>query len=140
VVTQAVAWGEMDAYRHVNNVVYFRYFENVRVLYLSRIGWEDMRPTGVGPILQATRARFRRPLFYPDTISIGARATAVGTDRIVLEHRIVSHTQGVVTTEGDSVIVCFHYDRGEKVPVPDDLRNRLIALEGREPPALPIVG
>ncbi len=135
-LTQAVAWGEMDAYRHVNNVVYFRYFENVRVLYLSQLGWAHMKPSGVGPILQATKARFRRPLRYPDTITIAARATALGVDRLVLEHRIVSHSQGAVTTEGESVIVAFHYDRSEKVPVPDDLRRRLVEIEGRELPPL----
>ena len=55
VVRQAVVWGEMDAYRHVNNVVYFRYFENARLEYFRRLGWfEFERETGVGPILAAT--------------------------------------------------------------------------------------
>jgi acyl-CoA thioester hydrolase len=33
-----VVWGEMDSYAHVNNVVYFRYFENARIAYLDRVG------------------------------------------------------------------------------------------------------
>ena len=36
-----VAWGDMDSYAHVNNVVYFRYFENARIAYLDRIGWRS---------------------------------------------------------------------------------------------------
>ncbi len=39
VVEWDVAWGDMDAYGHVNNVVYFRYFEQARIAYLERIGW-----------------------------------------------------------------------------------------------------
>ena len=39
VVEQAVFWGEMDSYRHVNNVVYFRYFESARLEYFRRLGW-----------------------------------------------------------------------------------------------------
>ena len=58
VVTQAVIWGDMDSYHHVNNVVYFRYFENARLEYFRRLGWfEFEKETGVGPILAATKAR-----------------------------------------------------------------------------------
>ena len=84
----------------------------------------------IGPILAATQARFRRPLTYPDTISIGARITDIGTDRFQIAHLIVSHEQGAVTTEGQGTIVTFHYVRGEKVPIPDELRRRIAELEG----------
>ena len=138
-VTQAVVWGEMDGYRHVNNVVYFRYFENVRVLYVARVGW-DLKLSGFGPILQAVKARFRRPLHYPDTITIAARATAIGSDRLVLEHRIVSHEQQAVTTDGESVLVTYDFDINAKVMMPEDLRRRIVELEGREVPALTRAG
>ena len=83
VVRQAVVWGEMDAYRHVNNTVYFRYFENARLEYFRRLRWFEYEDeTGIGPILAATQARFRRPLTYPDTISIGARITDIGTTSV----------------------------------------------------------
>ena len=39
IVEQNVIWGEMDAYQHVNNVVYFRYFENARLEYIRRLDW-----------------------------------------------------------------------------------------------------
>ena len=66
VVEQAVVWGDMDSYRHVNNVVYFRYFENARLEYFRRLDWFALEEqTGVGPILAATQARFRKPLTYP---------------------------------------------------------------------------
>ena len=79
IVRQAVVWGDMDSYQHVNNVVYFRYFENARLEYFRRLDWFAFeRETGIGPILAATQARFRRPLTYPDTISIAARV--IGLD------------------------------------------------------------
>src|SRR5262245_43762577 len=91
VVELPVVWGEMDSYRHVNNVVYFRYFESARLEYFRRLDWfEYERVTGVGPILAATEARFRKPLTYPDTILVGARLASLGEDRLVLAHRIVS--------------------------------------------------
>jgi acyl-CoA thioester hydrolase len=79
--------------------------------------------------LAATQARFRRPLSYPDTISIGTHITDIGTDRFQIAHVIVSHEQGVVTTEGQGTIVTYHYVRGEKVPIPDELRRRIEELE-----------
>ena len=61
VIEQAIAWGDMDFYRHVNNVVYFRYFENARLEYFRRLDWFRFEEaTGVGPILAATSARFRK--------------------------------------------------------------------------------
>jgi acyl-CoA thioester hydrolase len=130
VVEQAVVWGEMDAYQHVNNVVYFRYFENARLEYFRQLGWPEFEEaTGIGPILAATRARFRRPLTYPDTIAIAARAREVGGDRFTLEHRIISRRLQAMATEGEGVIVTYDYRRGVKVPVPEELLRRITELE-----------
>src|SRR5438105_2191325 len=113
----------MDSYRHVNNVVYFRYFESARLEYFRRLDWFAFeRTTGVGPILATTQARFRRPLTYPDTISVGARVIALAEDRFTLEHVVVSHAQQAVTTEGQGTVVTYHYAGGRKVPVPEEIR------------------
>jgi acyl-CoA thioester hydrolase len=134
VVEQAVVWGEMDSYRHVNNVVYFRWFENARLEYFRRLGWfEYEQQTGVGPILASTQARFRKPLTYPDTVLIAARVASVGEDRFALEHRVVSRRLAAVAAEGQGVVVSFHYGRGAKVPLPDELRRRIAELEAGPP-------
>jgi acyl-CoA thioester hydrolase len=130
VVRQAVVWGEMDSYRHVNNVVYFRYFENARLEYFRRLCWPAFeQETGIGPILAATQARFRRALTYPDTIAITARLGMLGEDRFTLEHRIFSEQLGDVAAEGQGTVVAFHYGRGEKAMLPEELRRRIVELE-----------
>src|SRR5438874_2239532 len=130
VVEQAVAWGDMDSYRHVNNVVYFRYFENARLEYFRRMDWFTYQnETGIGPILASTQCRFRRALTYPDTIRIGARVVTVETDRFTIDYRIVSERLGSIAADGQGVIVTFHYPRGEKVTMPDELRRRIAELE-----------
>jgi acyl-CoA thioester hydrolase len=130
VVEQAVVWGDMDSYQHVNNVVYFRYFENARLEYFRRLDWFNFeKETGVGPILGATQARFRRPLTYPDTIRIAARISQIGDDRMTIEHIIVSVGQQAVVTEGQGTIVTFDYAQNRKMPVPEELRRRIAALE-----------
>src|SRR5262249_34654822 len=120
----------MDSYRHVNNVVYFRWFENARLEYFRRLGWfEYEQETGVGPILASTQARFRKPLTYPDTVLIAARVVSVGEDRFTLEHRVVSRRLAAVAAEGQGGAASFHYGRGQKVPLPDELRRRIAELE-----------
>ncbi len=133
VIEQVVVWGDMDAYRHVNNVVYFRYFENARLEYLRRIDWPRLeRETGIGPILASVSARFRQPLTYPDTIRIGARLTTIAEDRFTLEHVIVSTQREGVVTEGQGVVVAYHHGDGKKAALPEVLRRNIAALEGRE--------
>lgn len=130
-----VCWGEMDSYRHVNNIVYFRYFENARLEYFRRLDWFAYEAEhGVGPILQATQCRFRKPLTYPDTITVTARLGEMGADRFTLEHRVVSHQLAAVAAEGTGTIVTYHYNDACKVPVPDELKRRIAQLD----PAAPI--
>jgi acyl-CoA thioester hydrolase len=129
-VEMAVAWGEMDSYRHVNNVVYFRYFENARLEYFRRLDWFAYeRDTGIGPILAATQARFRRPVTYPDTVVAAVRVTSLAKDRFTMEYRLVSHELAEVAAEGQGTIVTYHYPTGRKVAMPDELRQRVAALE-----------
>lgn len=129
VVLVAVAWGEMDAFGHVNNVVYFRYFENARIEYLIRIGLIETR--GVGPILATASCRFRRPVTYPDQLLVGVRASAVGEDRFTLEYRLVSSRQEAVAAEGESVVVCYDHEKGRKAPLPPNVRQAIEAIDAR---------
>ncbi len=125
-----VVWGEMDSYRHVNNAVYFRYFESARLEYFRQMGWMEFeKDTGIGPILAATQARYRKPLTYPDTIDVTARVSAVCEDRITMEHVVFSRRLGVVAAEGQGTVVSFHYAQGRKVPLPEELRRRIAELE-----------
>jgi len=128
-----VAWGEMDAFQHVNNAVYFRWFESARIAYFRAVGFVPDGaglPTGVGPILAATDCRYRIPLTYPDQVSIGARVRDVEADRFLMEYAVVSHRAGALAASGSGRIVCFDYDAGAKAPLPPEVRRRIAGLEG----------
>ena len=123
VVEQDVAWGDMDAYVHVNNVAYFRYFENARIAFLDRVGWlRSMAETGLGPIVASASARYRKPLSYPDRILVGVRVTDLQGDRVTLEQRVVSTRLNAVATVGEVVVVSFDYRAGGKAPIPNLIR------------------
>ncbi|HTM56513.1 MAG TPA: thioesterase family protein [Pirellulales bacterium] len=129
-VTTMVAWGDMDANRHVNNVVYFRYIEHGRLHYFYELGFiAHQIETGVGPILAWTDCRFRRPLSYPDTVTIGTRIRDVQDDRFVMDALIVSHAQRQVVAEGQQRVVVYDYRKNEKAPLPDVIRRRIADFE-----------
>jgi acyl-CoA thioester hydrolase len=128
-----VAWGEMDAFRHLNNIVYLRYFESARAAYFERINFfEYTEQTGVGPILASISCKFRVPLTYPDTVSVGVRVSRIEDDRFAMEYHIVSHKHRKVAAEGDGLIVCFNYTENKKAAIPGELRQRIEKLE-RDP-------
>src|SRR5213595_1205377 len=63
IVSWPVQWGDQDAFGHVNNTVYFRWFESGRIACFDRIGLGHAIPgTGLGPILAAINCNYRRPL------------------------------------------------------------------------------
>jgi acyl-CoA thioester hydrolase len=133
VVEVDVAWGEMDSYAHVNNVVYFRYFENARIAYLDRIGWSELKEKeGLGPILHSTSARFRKPVKYPDHLLVGARVTDVQVDRVAFEFRLVSTALNAIACEGQGVVVSYDYRASTKTPIPEQIRSAIEDLEGRK--------
>jgi acyl-CoA thioester hydrolase len=134
IVEQSVCWGEMDSYGHVNNIVYFRYFENARLEFFRRLGWPiGGRPTGVGPILASTQCRFRKQLSWPDRIAIGARAASIGDDRFTLEHWIISEKWNALVAEGSGLIVTYDYAKECKAPVPAEIRMKIAELQGGLP-------
>ncbi|MFK8014834.1 MAG: acyl-CoA thioesterase [Gammaproteobacteria bacterium] len=129
-VAETVRFCDMDAYGHVNNAVYLRFFESARMEYLERIGFLlNLDDPGIGPILAETRCRYRLPLRHPDTVDIGARVTHADQRWMTMEYRVVSRTLGKVAADGDGRVVVFDYANGVKANLPDPQRERLDALE-----------
>lgn len=135
VIEVPVAWGEMDAFGHVNNVVYFRYFESARIAYLRAIGFTGSDEHGravpdVGPILHSTHCRFRRPLTFPDTLHAGARSVDVGADRFTMEYAIASEQFGEIAADGGGIVVAYDYREKRRTDLPGPVRERIRQLDG----------
>lgn len=130
VIEIPVAWGEMDSYQHVNNIIYFRYFESARIRYAEQLGLQSLRETtGIGPILGSTSCKYKLPLTYPDTLSVGAKITGLEEDRFSMQYVIVSHRHQRVAAEGDGVVVMYDYRVGRKTSVPEEIRRRVREIE-----------
>ena len=67
VVVQAVVWGDMDSYRHVNNVVYLTYVESARVAYYTALtGLTEPREFGM--TLASAKLDFLKPIFFGQSV------------------------------------------------------------------------
>ncbi len=127
VIEFPIHWGEMDAFNHVNNVVYFRYFESGRIAYFADLDVASFATTeGVGPILASIDCKFKFPLTFPDTVAVGTKVIEVGEDRFTMRHRVVSRRHNRVAAEGDGVVVTFDYAAGRKAPIPALVRAVLV--------------
>jgi acyl-CoA thioester hydrolase len=133
VIDIPIAWGEMDSFQHVNNIIYFRYFESARILYSERLGLHKYKDeTGIGPILGSTSCKFRLPLTYPDTVSVGTKIIDIAEDRFTMKYVIVSHKHQKIAAEGDGVVVMYDYREGKKTAIPEEMRKRIRAMEKME--------
>ncbi|OUR92752.1 thioesterase [Gammaproteobacteria bacterium 42_54_T18] len=132
IVESPVIWGDMDAYEHVNNTVYFRYFESARIAFFDQLKFKEVKDeTGIGPILASTQCRFRIPLTYPDTVSIGARVSDVQGDRFTMHYRVVSHQHKKVAAEGEGLLIAYDYKALTKAALPEIIYQRIQKL-GRD--------
>ena len=125
-----VQWGDQDAFGHVNNTVYFRWFESARIKYLERIDLSEQTAGTLGPILAAVSCNYRRQVKYPDHVVIGARITRIGRSSLAMAYSVWSEAQQAIVADGDSTIVAFDYALNKSQAVPSELRTKIEQIEG----------
>lgn len=125
-----LAWGDMDAFGHVNNVVYFKYFESGRISYFDEINFLDfMKKTGIGPILASTSCVYKIPLVYPDKITIGTKVDTIKENGFIMKYVVVSNRHEKIAATGEGVIVTFDYHENKKASMPMDIKKKIIDIE-----------
>lgn len=127
-----IDWSEMDVFGHVNNVMYMKYLQASRVNYWEKSGVDVLfRASGVGPALASTSCQFRKPLYYPGNIRIGARIEFVKNSSFGIHHHIYN-ANGDLCAVGNDVIVLFDYSKNEKFLLTPEMVGRMEEIEGRK--------
>lgn len=130
VVELPVLWGHMDAFQHVNNTVYFRFFESARIVYGDRAGmYKLLKELGIGPILAATACSFIRPLHYPDTVTVGCKTTRLTDVDMEQEYLVYSDRLNKTAAAGTARIVAYDYNHLKKSKFPRPLIDNILQLE-----------
>lgn len=124
-----VAWGDMDAFGHVNNTVFFKWCESARIKYFEQIGFLESQAQGVGPILAEIRCRFRRPVFYPDQIRVEVSMSRLGENDFDLQYICWSQSHDERVANAEDRCVVYDYREARKVLWPQDIRERILELQ-----------
>jgi acyl-CoA thioester hydrolase len=117
-----IRWGDMDAMGHVNNTIYFRYFEIVRLEWLFKVGAAP-DPNGLGPVIVNAFCNFIRQLEFPGDVLAKHYVANPGRSSfdtfITLER---TDSPGVIYAEGGSKTVWTDFKAQKSAPLPAWLR------------------
>jgi len=119
-----IRWGDMDAMRHVNNTVYFRFMEQ------TRIGWLDslrgaLAAEGDGTVIASTSCNFRKPFTYPGTVEIRLLLGSMGSASITTLYEMRLLGEETLYANGTAVVVWINTASGKAVRVPAAVRGAL---------------
>ena len=120
----------MDAFQHVNNAVYFRYFESARIAYFKEMGILE-EPVTIGPILAKTHCTFVAPLRFPDEVICTASVVEVMRDRFRMDYHIYSLEREQIAAKGGGLVVSYDYRGNTKVNLPAHWTEGISRIEGR---------
>ncbi|MEY8878755.1 MAG: acyl-CoA thioesterase [Leptothrix sp. (in: b-proteobacteria)] len=123
--TLPIRWGDMDAMGHVNNTVYFRYFEIVRIEWLTQVGALPA-PSGQGPVIVNAFCNFHRQLAFPGEVRaslfVGQAGRSSFDTHVVIER---ADEPGVWFASGGSKVVWTDTVAQKALALPDWLRQHL---------------
>jgi acyl-CoA thioester hydrolase len=126
-----IRWGDMDAMGHVNNTVYFRYFEQCRISWFGAMGILA-GPDGTGPVIVSASCNFRRELVYPGTVLVRTYLGEFGTSSV---HTFLElgreDDPGTIYADGEARIVWVDFRRRRSAPLPPDIREAILEPRGR---------
>ncbi len=123
-----IRWGDMDAMGHLNNAMYFRYLETLRIEWFSHIGFVPQKSLQ-GPVIINAFCTFIRQLEYPGTVLARHYVGEMGRstiDTFATLERL--DAPGVICATGGATVVWSDFQRQTSMPLPDDLRALIDAL------------
>jgi acyl-CoA thioester hydrolase len=124
-------WTDNDAYGHVNNIVYYSYFDTVVNTWLIGGGHLDIQASPAIGVVAETSCHYFSALTYPETVTAGLRVTHLGRSSVRYEIGIFGEGSDVAAAQGQFVHV--YVDRNTRRPteIPPALRQALEKLQRR---------
>jgi len=124
-----VRFRDCDALGHVNNAVYFTYFEQARFHHWLSLGYDlrALSPGVPGFILARAECNFEAQATYGDELEVRLTVAGLGRTSFTYDYELVKVETGERVASARSVQVCFDYGSQTPVPIPDELRRKLDA-------------
>lgn len=121
-------WNDMDRYGHVNNMVFYGYFDTVVTDYIMRVGGMDPERDTVGGLVIESLCRYHRPIAFPSIVQAGLRVGKLGRSSVRYEVGIFVDDDEDIVADGHFVHVYVDKTTMRPTPVTDPIRAALLPL------------
>ena len=130
-----VRFGDLDAMRHLNNVAFLQFFESARIAYITTVvpSHRPTEPEGDwGLIFAECHINYRSPAFFDEQIRTHVRPSHLRRSSVRMEFLMESEQDGRTLAEGWGALVGYDYSAGAAAPLPDVLREVMLAQGAQE--------
>lgn len=140
-ITLEVAFRDIDAMGHVNNAIFFAYFETVRIKYIGetmeRSGLLNNELLDLPLILVEASCTYKSPALLTEILHIGTGISRFGTKSFDMLYRVQGE-DGRLVAYGKTIQVMYDYIKRSAFPIPDEVRQQIeIFQAGWQPPTYP---
>jgi acyl-CoA thioester hydrolase len=122
-------WMDNDAYGHVNNVVYYSWFDTAVNRFLIVNGVLDIHKSGVIGLVIETQCNYFSPVAFPDNISVGVNVSKLGNSSVRYDVGIFRHDEEIASAQGHFVHVYVDRETRKPTDIPAAMRNLLNTIQ-----------
>ena len=126
-----IRFNDVDRFGHVNNNMYFSYYDLGKQEYLQSVLSKDFMQNDLVPVVVNIHADFFAPVYYADEIVVQTRISHIGDKSFVLQQRAVNTTKNQVVCQCSTVMVCYSLKLQASVSLPDEYRQNVSEYEQR---------
>ena len=124
-LTIPTRWMDNDVYGHVNNVIYYSYFDTVVNDYLMRHGGLDYRDGAIVGVVVETMCQYKKSLAFPESVDVGLRVAKIGNSSVRFEIGIFKQGDDEHAAFGHFVHVFVERVVQKSVAIPEPFRRAL---------------
>jgi acyl-CoA thioester hydrolase len=118
-------WSDNDAYGHINNAVYYSFFDTAVNRYLIENNVLDILKSEIIGLVIETQCKYFSPIIYPDLIRVGMKVTHLGNSSVKFEVAIFKNDDDIASAVGHFVHVYVDRKSNKSTPIPQNVRTLL---------------
>ena len=128
-MTIATRWADNDAYGHVNNTVFYQWFDTAVNAWLIEAGLLDIEAGDPIGLVVETGCSYFAPLSFPGDVEVGIAVDRLGNSSVTYRIGVFGRGETEPAAQGHFTHVYVGRDSRRPVPLPDSWRARLIELK-----------
>ena len=121
-------WNDNDSYGHVNNIVYYSYFDTAVNRHLIQQGVLDLSSSDAIGLVIESKCTYISPITFPDTVAVGLKVIHLGNSSVRYQIGLFCNDSELASAVGEFVHVYVNRTSNKPVSIPDDTRKVLQAL------------